>query len=717
MSATDRRLDRLYPSLTARERAVLVLQAYKEDRQPEPLICSTLPADQAPGIYGAGVRATSPLILIRYRPAVSGPNILRASHSGETQTQSVGQERLVQNSREFLTVYLIYAALAFFCGMALIAVDGHWRRWRDGVESALVLSALTLAGACTLIATGSPWALLPLCVTVVVTLAAHLSLRNYSAPGRLLLLTNAQLIIVGLAWGITFIATIPVSTLTRALLFAGYPLLVLTLPAGLVSTFESWEVLCRRSWRRPRSPLPPRSGGSPKVSLHVPICSEPPEIVIATLDALAALRYPHIEVLVVDNNTADSRLWQPVEEHCRRLGDRFRFFHVDRLSGAKAGALNFARRRTAQDAEVIGVIDADYIAEADFLLKTVGYFDDPRLGFVQTPHAYRDWEGDAYLRACHWEYKYFFDTTMVSLNERDAAITVGTMCLIRRRALDEAGGWAEWCLTEDSELAIRIHALGYTSVYLNTTFGRGLIPATFAGYKRQRFRWTYGPVQEFTHHLRLLLPRPVGRRSQLTAAQKLHHLNHGLDRANIGLGLLTLPLGAGVIASMLWHREVIHVPLALWLTATVVLAADFGMKWLLYRAAIGCRSLRDIVGALIASRALSHTIAVASLMAVLKRDMPWRRTDKSNARPEGVGVLAAVRTELCLGLAIVLFVVAALLELPRGGLVLMLAIGALYQALNYLAAPAMALVAEAGVRRRQRSARKLAVAGAEARLD
>jgi len=49
---------------------------------------------------------------------------------------------------------------------------------------------------------------------------------------------------------------------------------------------------------------------------------------------------------------------------------------------------------------------------------------------------------------------------MVSYNERDAALTVRTMCLIRRTALEEAGGWAEWCVTEDSELALRIHALG-----------------------------------------------------------------------------------------------------------------------------------------------------------------------------------------------------------------------------------------------------------------
>ncbi len=82
------------------------------------------------------------------------------------------------------------------------------------------------------------------------------------------------------------------------------------------------------------------------------------------------------------------------------------------------------------------------------------------MGFVQTPHAYRDWHHSRYQRMCAWEYAFFFRTTMRSLNERGAALTVGTMCVIRRRALEDAGGCAEWCLTEDSELASRIHALG-----------------------------------------------------------------------------------------------------------------------------------------------------------------------------------------------------------------------------------------------------------------
>ena len=611
---------------------------------------------------------------------------------------------MVLNLGELLTAGLLFSALSFAAAVGLVIAQNLRRREPSGPALMASLGVYTIATLATLVLTGSSWeALVPPALGLAASIGAHRVLSNFTAAGRLLLVAHVQLMLFGLLWGAWFIATIPVSTFTRALMFAGYPLFVLTLPAQLVTTLEHWEVLCRRNWLRPRTPLPSKSRDHyPKVSLHVPVCSEPPDMVMATLDALAQFRYPNFEVLVIDNNTQDSNLWKPVEAHCQHLGERFRFFHVERLPGAKAGALNFALRHTAPDVELVGVIDSDYQAESDFLERLVGYFDDPRMGFVQTPHDYREWQARLYLRMCYWEYKYFFETVLVSRNERDSAITVGTMCLIRRKALEEAGGWAEWCATEDSELAIRIHALGYSGVYLNTTFGRGLIPETFSGYKQQRFRWTYGPVQELKHHFRLYLPGALGRPSALSAAQKVHHLNHGLAHFNIGLGLLLLPVGVAVITSMLVHREVVHVPLVLWVTAPVLLITGFVLHWLVYRVVMVC-SWKDELGALVASMALSYTIATASLWALFTRRIPWRRTDKFKAVPLGLGALGCVRTELLLGVATLLFAIGALAAVPQFGfhLLILLIIGAICQSFNYLAAPALALLAERDIRARR----------------
>src|SRR5690606_33542545 len=192
-------------------------------------------------------------------------------------------------------------------------------------------------------------------------------------------------------------------------------------------------------------------------------------------------------------------LWRPVERYCQQLNARrrapFKFFHVAPLEGAKAGALNFSLTKTAPDVELIALVDADYLAEPDFLSRLTGFFEDEKVGFVQTPHDYLP-DGSAYQAMCYWEYMPPNKVGLASINEYDCAYTIGTMCILRKDAILEAGGWAEWCLTEDSEISIRIRALGYEGVYVNETFGRGLIPEAYEDLKKQRFRWTAGPGQQ-----------------------------------------------------------------------------------------------------------------------------------------------------------------------------------------------------------------------------
>lgn len=545
--------------------------------------------------------------------------------------------------------------------------------------------------------------IISLSIGFAVSIFSDRVLKDFSVPGRFLLSSNLLFTIFSLLWGIWFITTIHVSTLTKILMFSGYPLLLCSLFVGLVSTFEQWESLCRKIWNRPHSSLPKGNlQHFPKVLLQIPAHSEPPEIVISTIDALANLRYPNFEVMVIDNNTKDPNLWKPVEKHCRSLGERFHFLHVDGIKGAKAGALNYALRHTPPDVEIIGVIDSDYLAEPDFLDRLVGHFDDPKLGFVQTPHDYRDWGNSIYQRMCYWEYKYFFETTMPSLNERDSALTVGTMCLIRRKALEEAGGWAEWCATEDSELSIRIHALGYSSIYTNETFGRGLIPETFSGYKKQRFRWTYGPVQELRRHIRLYLPWNLGKPSALTAFQKIHHLNHGLGYLNVAIGFLLLPIGIITAISMVMHGEFIEIPDIVWISSATMLASGAALFLFSYRVLLKC-SIVDTIGAFLANRSLNHTYITASLWALITKQIPWNRTSKFKSLPLGLGAVGSAQMELVLGIGMLTFAVAIMSKYSSFGLHMLLIIGVLLRSIDYLVAPFMAILAEYDVRSRQKS--------------
>ena len=338
--------------------------------------------------------------------------------------------------------------------------------------------------------------------------------------------------------------------------------------------FEFTEVLWRDKWNRAVKPLRHLSSANltnhPKVSVHVPCYNEPPHMVIETLDRLAALDYPDFEVLLIDNNTKDPEVWKPVEAHCAALGTRFRFFHLDDWPGYKAGALNFGLKETAPDAEIIAVIDSDYLVDPDWLSSMVPNFDNPKIGLVQSPQDYHDWENDTFKTMCQWEYAGFFNIGMVTRNERNAIIQHGTMTMIRKPALEQAGGWAEWCITEDAELGLKLFELGWLATYSPESFGKGLVPDSFSAYKTQRHRWAYGAVQIVKKHWRAMLP---GSKS-LTRGQRYHFIAGWMpwfaDAAHL--------LFAG--ASVLWSFLVI----SNWLAYLFNLSAFYVGDWLFIHA-------------------------------------------------------------------------------------------------------------------------------------
>lgn len=537
------------------------------------------------------------------------------------------------------------------------------------------------------------WPSLAVAATAVTLVLAGSRRRALSPAGQTVWVAWLLFGAATLAWATLFVAGLDLGTTSTTLLWLGILVSGLTLPSAVVTTREGWEPLLERR-RRAASYPPLPSVQVPRVSIHVPCHAEPPDLVISTLNRLAALEYDDYEVLVIDNNTTDPSLWIPVREHCARLGDRFRFFHVEGIAGAKAGALNWALPHTDPAATLVAVVDADYHVEPGWLRETVGHFSNPRLGFVQCPHAYRDHEHSRFATWANWEYAVFFQTGMVSLDRRGAGLTVGTMSLIRKQALVDAGGWAEWCLTEDSELSIRIHAAGYESVYLTEAHGRGLVPETFEAYRRQRFRWTYGPVQELRHHWRLFLPGWLGGRpSRLTPSQRLHHANHGIDVIGIGVRALALVIGIAAGVSLIAHGERIQMPFELWFASTAALAGSWLMRFLVYRRSVGA-TIAQTVGAIVAFAALSMVITVATVRATIGLSSAWHRTSKFQAHRNWRNALAAARLETvvaltCLTVALALFG----LGHGHGGIVTMLGIALLAKGAAFLSAPVLALIA------------------------
>lgn len=369
--------------------------------------------------------------------------------------------------------------------------------------------------------------------------------------------------------------------------------------------------------------LPERA---PLVSIHIPAYREPPEMLRQTLDSVAQLDWPNLECVVVINNTPDPAQWGPIEDHCRLLGPRFKFVREDKLEGFKAGALRLALEHTAPQAEIIGVLDADYVVHPDWLKDLVPAFADPAVGLVQAPQDHRDASRTITQVVMNREYAGFFDIGMVERNEANAIVTHGTMCLIRREALLAAGNWSSDTIVEDTDLGLSLLARGWRAHYTNTRYGWGLLPCDFAAYKRQRHRWAYGGVQLIKKHWRAFLPG----RSLLTPQQRSEYL----------LGWLTW-LGAEAVGVLIAILNLIWMPLVAFLgiavpeaVLTLPVLATFAVMLLhfmvLYRTRVQAPIFASL-GAAFSAMALQFTVGRAVADGVIKDKLPFERTAKGGA--------------------------------------------------------------------------------------
>lgn len=381
----------------------------------------------------------------------------------------------------------------------------------------------------------------------------------------------------------------------------------------------------QRLWNAPLNTV--LNGLTPKVSIHIPAHKEPPEMLKQTLDSAAALDYPNFECIVIVNNTPERELWEPVEAHCKLLGDRFKFLNIDNLKGFKAGALRLALEHTAPDAEIIGVIDADYAVAPNWLKHLVPAFEDPKVGLVQAPQDHRDGSKSVVAQLMNGEYAGFFDIGMVQRNEANAIVTHGTMCLVRREALLDAGNWSSDTICEDTDLGLTMLERGWRAHYTNRRYGWGLLPESFESYKKQRHRWAYGGVQIIRKHWRRFLPGG----SLLTARQKLEFVAGwigwlGAESLGVLVALLNIvwvPIVA--FAGIAIPERILTMPIL----ATFLVTLIHFLTLYLARVDI---PLRQTVGSAFAAMGLQFTIAKAVAEGVIKDHLPFIRTDKGGVR-------------------------------------------------------------------------------------
>jgi len=283
--------------------------------------------------------------------------------------------------------------------------------------------------------------------------------------------------------------------------------------------------------------LPPKVAAAdlPTVDVLVPSYNEPVEMLAITLSAAKNMHYPpdRRTVTLCDDGGTDARCnhenpeiaeasrkrRHELMQLCRELG--VRYSTRARNEHAKAGNMSAALERLSGD--LVVVFDADHVPSRDFLARTVGWFvQDPKLFLVQTPHFFLNpdpIDRNCGLRSdCPPENEMFYHLSHRGLDRWGGAFFCGSAAVLRRAALDEAGGFAGETITEDAETAITLHKRGWKSLYVDHAMIAGLQPESFVSFIQQRGRWATGMMQL------LILNNPL-KGGGLSITQKLCYLN------------------------------------------------------------------------------------------------------------------------------------------------------------------------------------------------
>jgi cellulose synthase (UDP-forming) len=251
---------------------------------------------------------------------------------------------------------------------------------------------------------------------------------------------------------------------------------------------RSGEATRHRAWLD--GLLPP-----PKVDVLIATYNEEESILRRTIVGALGIDYPNFRVWVLDDGR---RTW--LKDLCRAKGAGYLTRPDNRH--AKAGNINHALDvlcNIANPPEFVAVLDADFVPQSNFLLRTMPLFHEESVGLVQTPqHFFNNDPIQANLLIANvWpnEQCFFFDHVLPSKDAWGAAFCCGTSSVIRVHALRQIGGFATTSVTEDFLVTLKLSCAGWRTIYLNEPLSTGLAPEGIKEYLTQRGRWCLGFMQ------------------------------------------------------------------------------------------------------------------------------------------------------------------------------------------------------------------------------
>ena len=293
---------------------------------------------------------------------------------------------------------------------------------------------------------------------------------------------------------------------------------------------------------------------------------EPKSMIIRTLQAMQAIRYPHTSYLCDEADDPE------LKQICAQLGVK----HVTRTvkKDAKAGNINNALSQAT--GELCLVLDPDHEPFPEFLDRVVPYFENEEIGFVQCVQAYGNQKESFVALGAAQQTYHFYGPMMMTMNSYGTAQAIGANCTFRRKALDTIGGHAAG-LAEDMHTAMQLHAKGWKSVYVPEILSRGLVPATLSSYYKQQLKWSRGVFELLFR----VYPRLY---KNFTWRQKLHYfaLPHYFLYGLINLVDICIPLLALVLAQVPWELDMVKFGVYfLPLCALSLTIRTYAQRWLL----------------------------------------------------------------------------------------------------------------------------------------
>ena len=279
-----------------------------------------------------------------------------------------------------------------------------------------------------------------------------------------------------------------------------------------------------------------KDGEWPYVTVQLPMFNE---LYVAehVIDACARLDYPSdkLEIQVLDDSTDETlEIAEARANYWRENGVDIVVIHRENRDGFKAGALHEGTQ--VAKGELIAIFDADFRPNPDFLYKSVGYFQDPKVGVFQGRWGHLNKEYSLLTRAQSLLHDAFFMVEQLSRSMAGYFLRFnGSGGIWRKTTIADAGNWSGDTLSEDYDLCLRAQLKGWKIAYNNDVIAPAELPVTMVDFKLQQYRWTKGRGQVIKKHLWNIAS------AKLPFMVKVHAL-FDLLNAFINLGVLALAI-------------------------------------------------------------------------------------------------------------------------------------------------------------------------------